>query len=120
MRSRTIGEALKKRPLATAELRVTTARRRARRAREKRPRPELMRPSATAQPPVQPPIEPNQVRIAVLAMENLGRASLRASCTGTEVRVGAPDEATAAIFRAALTETGRTRVTDRLIRVVVD
>jgi hypothetical protein len=120
MRSRTIGEALKKGPVASAELRITTARRRAGRVREKRPRPELTRPAAVAQPPVQPPVEPNPVRIAVLAMENLGRASLRASCTGTEVYVEAPDEATAAIFRAALTETGRTRVTDRLIRVVVD
>jgi len=102
------------------ELRITTAKRRARRAREKRPRPELMRSSVAVQLPVQPVIEPDPVRIAVLAMENLGRASLRASCTGTEVRVAVPDEATAAIFRAALAETSRTRTTDRLVRVVID
>ena len=63
--------------------------------------------------------ERDPVRIAVLAM-TLGRASFRAAFTGTEVRVTAPDEETAAIFRAALAETARTRGTDRLIRVVLE
>src|SRR4051794_39995909 len=60
------------------------------------------------------------VRIAVLAMERLGRASLRASVTGAEVHVAAPDNAMAAVFRAALAETARIRSTDRLIRVIVE
>jgi hypothetical protein len=63
---------------------------------------------------------PDPVRIAVLAMERLGRASLRASITGAEVRVAAPDNATAEVFRAALAETAQIRSTDRLIRVVVE
>jgi hypothetical protein len=37
----------------------------------------------------------------------LSQASLRASFTGTEVRLTAPDEEIAAIFRAALAETDR-------------
>ena len=53
-------------------------------------------------------------------MESLGRASMRASFTGVEVKVAVPDDTTAAIFRAALSETTRTRPTDRLVRVVVD
>lgn len=53
-------------------------------------------------------------------MENLGRASMRASFTGIAVEVTVPDAATAAIFRAALAETIRNRPTDRLVRVVVD
>jgi hypothetical protein len=60
------------------------------------------------------------VRIAVLAMESLGRASMRAAFTGVEVKVGVPDDATAAIFRAALSETARIRSTDELVRAVVD
>jgi hypothetical protein len=34
--------------------------------------------------------------------------------------VAAPDEATAAVFRAALAQTARRRATDQLIRIVVD
>jgi hypothetical protein len=52
-------------------------------------------------------------------MGALGRASIRASFSGTEVRVAVPDAATAAIFEAALVETARSRSTDRLIRIVV-
>jgi hypothetical protein len=59
------------------------------------------------------------VRIALLAMETLGPASMRASFTGTEVRVAVPDDALARIFRAVLAESSRRRATDRLIRVVV-
>jgi hypothetical protein len=99
---------------------ITVARRRIRRGREKRLKYDL--------PPMQPLTEPmapaasapDLVRIAVLAMEGLGRASLRASFTGKEVSVAVPDAAIAAIFRAAVSETARTRSTDRLIRIVVD
>ena len=45
---------------------------------------------------------------------------MRASFTGIEVKIAVPDHATAAIFRAALSETVRSRPTDRLVRVVVD
>ena len=66
------------------------------------------------------PAHPDPVRLAVLAMDSLGRASMRASFTGTEVEVAVPDDTTAEIFRAALAETTRNRPTDRLVRVVVD
>lgn len=69
---------------------------------------------------VQASPQPDPVKLAVLAMDSLGRASMRASFTGVEVKVAVPDDATAAIFRAALSETVRNRPTDRLVRVVVD
>ena len=93
--------------------------RRTRRSREKRSKPELPPVGAAAPLIARYADEPDPVQIAVLALETLGPASMRASCTGTEVRVTAPDEATAEIFRAALAETGRNRATDRLIRVVL-
>jgi hypothetical protein len=92
---------------------VAAASRRLRRRREMRARRAWL--------PVQAqPAHPDLVKIAVLAMESLSRASVRASFTGVEVKVAVPDDATAAIFRAALSETTRTRPTDRLVRVVVD
>jgi hypothetical protein len=103
-----------------AALAHISGRRRNQRGREKRGKPELP-PVAAAAPSVpRYADEPDPVQIAVLAIETLGPASMRASCTGTEVRVTAPDEAMAAIFRAALAETGRNRATDRLIRVVIE
>jgi hypothetical protein len=66
------------------------------------------------------PTQPDPVKIAVLATESLGRASMRAWFTGIEVEVAVPDDATAAIFRAALSETVRNRPIERLVRVVVD
>jgi hypothetical protein len=118
MSSRSIREPIQQGSfMATASR--TAAKRKIRRAREKRAKPELM-PSIAARPIVQYAIEPDPVRIAVLAIESLGRASMRAALTGIEVRVAVPDEITAAIFRAALAETSRTRTTDRLVRVVID
>lgn len=92
---------------------VAAACRRLRRRREMRAR------RAWLPVPAQP-AHPDPVKIAVLAMESLGRASMRASFTGVEVKVAVPEDATAAIFRAALSETTRTRPTDRLVRLVVD
>ena len=106
--------------LASRKPGAAVARRRFRRGREKhfKQMPPLARSLADALPPVVP--APDTVRIAVLAMESLGRASLRASFTGTEVRVTVPDAAIAAIFEAAIAETMRSRSTDRLIRIVID
>jgi hypothetical protein len=59
------------------------------------------------------------IGIATLAMEGLGRASMRACFTGREVEVVVPDAATAAIFRAVIAQTARARPTDRLIRILV-
>ena len=93
--------------------------RRVRRGREKRFKPAvtLDRVSTPSLPSVAP--EPDPVSVAVLAMEGLGRASMRASFTGTEVQVAVPDARTAAIFQAAIAETAQRRWTDRLIRIVV-
>jgi hypothetical protein len=63
---------------------------------------------------------PDPVMIATLAIDHVGPATVRAVASGVEVRVTAPDEATAAVFRAALAATARRRSTDRLVRIIVD
>ena len=63
---------------------------------------------------------PDPVSLAVFAIDRVGPAAVRACACGVEVRVSAPDEATAAVFRAALAQTARRRATDQLIRIVVD
>ena len=63
---------------------------------------------------------PDPVMIATLAIDHVGPATVRAVASGIEVRVTAPDEATAAVFRAALADTARRRSTDRLVRIIVD
>jgi len=115
MSSKHVRETMRHHAFKTALSKVAAAGKRIRRNRERRPRTNwFTRPAA-------PPLaEPDPVRIAVLAMESLGRASMRAAFTGVEVKVAVPDDATAAIFRAALSETARNRTTDQLVRVVVD
>jgi hypothetical protein len=117
MGSRTSRETIVAKP---AMSRIAVVSRRIRRGREKRLKHDFppMRPVAEPMPPTES--APDLVRIAVMAMEGLGRASLRAAFTGKEVLVGVPDASTAAIFRAAISETARTRSTDRLIRIVID
>ena len=99
---------------------VSVSRSRLRRAREKRGR--TPQPPSTALMAPQAPalVGPDPVRVAILAMERLGRASMRACFTGAEVCVAVPDAATAATFEAAIAETARSRATDRLIRIVID
>jgi hypothetical protein len=63
---------------------------------------------------------PDPVLLAVLAIDRVGPAAVRACASGVDVCVTAPDEATARILRAALAQTARRRRTDRLIRIVVD
>ena len=63
---------------------------------------------------------PDPVSLAVLAIDRVGPAAVRACASGVEVRVTAPDEATATVLRAALAQTARRRRTDRLIRIIVD
>jgi hypothetical protein len=63
---------------------------------------------------------PDPISLAILAIDRVGPAAVRACASGVEVRVAAPDEATAAVLRAALAETAGRRSTDRLIRIVVD
>ena len=64
--------------------------------------------------------KPDPVLLAVLAIDRVGPAAVRACASGVEVRVTAPDEATARVLRAALAQTALRRGTDRLIRIVVD
>ena len=100
--------------------RMPVAGRRLRSGREKRFKHAVTldrAPMAAALPSVE--LSPDPVGIAVLAMESLGRASMRASSTGTEVHVAVPDAMTAAIFEAAIAETAQRRSTDRLIRIVI-
>ena len=63
---------------------------------------------------------PDPVSLAALAIDRVGPAAVRACASGVEVRVAAPDEATARVLRQALAQTARRRDTDRLIRIVVD
>jgi len=62
---------------------------------------------------------PDPVSLAVLAIDRVGPAAVRACASGVEVCVTAPDEATARVLREALTQTAVRRGTDRLIRIVV-
>jgi hypothetical protein len=115
MSSKHVNEAMHHQAFKTALSKVAAASRKLRRNREKRPRAGWF-PGAAARPAAEP-AQPDPVKIAVLAMESLGRASMRA---GVAVEVAVPDDAIAAIFRAALSETARNRSTDQLVRVVVD
>ena len=63
---------------------------------------------------------PDPIVLAVLAIDRVGPAAVRACASGVEACVTAPDEATATVLRAALAQTARRRGTDRLIRIVVD
>jgi hypothetical protein len=57
------------------------------------------------------------IALTILAVNLLGPATLRAVFLGVAVTVAAPDPATAAIFRAALSQMKARRPTDRLISV---
>jgi hypothetical protein len=107
-------------PLTSSKPGVAAPSRRFRRSREKRFKKGALLARSLAEAPPPAPSAPDPVRLAVLVMESLARASMRASFTGTEVRVTVPDAATAAIFAAAVAETARSRSTDRLIRIVID
>jgi hypothetical protein len=107
-------------PLTSRKPGVAAPSRRFRRSREKRFKKGVLPASPLAASPPSTVSAPDPVRLAVLVMESLARASMRASFTGTEVLVAAPDAATAAIFEAAVAETARSRSTDRLIRIVID
>jgi hypothetical protein len=64
--------------------------------------------------------KPDPISLAIFAIDRVGPAAVRACASGVEVCVAAPDEATAAVLRAALIETARRRRTDRLVRIIVD
>jgi hypothetical protein len=114
-----IENAVKYRAFARTMSRLAAAGRRIRRHRDKRAkRRSLLRFLTYGQTPTDGPLH-DPVRLAVLVLDRVAGASMRAAFTGTEVGVAAPDEATALVLRAALAETARTRATDRLIRITV-
>jgi hypothetical protein len=59
------------------------------------------------------------VALTVLAVNRLGPATLRSVANGKPQTVTVPDARTGEIFRAALAEMRKTRLTDRLIDVVI-
>jgi len=68
-------------------------------------------------PTVVPTIDP--VALTMLAVNRLGPATLRTATSGKALTVSVPDARTADIFRAALDQMQKTRLTDRLVAVVV-
>ena len=64
-----------------------------------------------------PAVDP--VALTMLAVNRLGLATLRTATSGKAMTVTVPDARTADIFRAALDEMQKTRLTDRLVEVVV-
>jgi hypothetical protein len=110
---------LRRRALHATMAQLAAAGRRMRRRRDKRmKRKSLLRLLLPGRPAAGEAV-PDPVRLAVLAIDTVAGATMRASFTGTAVDIAAPDEATASVLRAALAETSRTRATDRLIRVTV-
>jgi hypothetical protein len=74
--------------------------------------------SGTAPTPASiPAIDP--VTLTILAVNRLGPATLRTVANGRPLSVTVPDEQVGAIFRAALAEMQKTRLTDRLIDIVI-
>jgi hypothetical protein len=79
-------------------------------------RPHAHRPRRRlAQPDLLPAIDP--IALTIMAVNRLGPATFRAVASGMPVTVAAPDERTADIFRAALSQMGHARPTDRLVSV---
>jgi len=64
-----------------------------------------------------PTIDP--VALTMMAVNRLGPATVRTATNGKALTVTVPDARTAEIFRAALSEMQKTRLTDRLVDVVV-
>lgn len=64
-------------------------------------------------------LTPDPVALAICAIDRIGPASVRACASGIEVCVVVPDEAIAAVLRAALAQTAQWRATDSLIRISV-
>ena len=60
------------------------------------------------------------VALTILAVNRLGPATLRTVAHGKPLTVRVPDARIGEIFRAALAEMQKTRLTDRLIAIVVD
>jgi hypothetical protein len=73
--------------------------------------------SAAARIANHPAPEVDPITLTIMAVNRLGSAQLRTAFHGVAVTVAAPDAATAAIFRAALSQMAKERRTDQLISV---
>jgi hypothetical protein len=115
-RGHTVGPGPRKRGLRAKLVRVVVRARRAQRRLlpGRRPAP----PRVLAAPPAA--VGPDPVQLVVLAIERLAPASFRSATLGHPVEVAVPDDATAAVFRAALARTCPNRSTDRLLSIVVE
>jgi hypothetical protein len=114
-----IQDTVKYRAFAATVSHLAAAGRRMRRSRNKRSKRRSLLRLPVRGEQVPEPSRPDPVKLAVLAIDSVAGATMRASFTGTEVEVAVPAEATASVLRAALAETARARATDRLIRVTV-
>jgi hypothetical protein len=70
-------------------------------------------------PPLATPVAIDPVALTVLAVNRLGPATLRTVANGKPLTVTVPDARIGEIFRAALGEMQKTRLTDRLIDIVI-
>lgn len=68
-----------------------------------------------AEASITPALDP--IALTIVAVNRLGPATMRAVSSGMPVTVAAPDARTAEIFRAALSQMGKSRPTDRLVSV---
>ncbi len=59
------------------------------------------------------------VALTMMAVNQLGPATVRTATNGKSLKVEVADERVAQIFRAALEEMQKTRSTDRLVDIVV-
>ncbi len=59
------------------------------------------------------------VALTMMAVNQLGPATVRTAANGKSLKVEVADERVARIFRAALEEMQKTRTTDRLVDIVV-
>ena len=85
MSSQHVHETIQHHAFKAALLKFAAASRKLRRNREKRPRTAWF--PRTVTPPMAASDQPDPVKIAVLAMDSVGRASMRAAFTGVEVKV---------------------------------
>ena len=112
-----ISDVMRRRTLQTALAPLIAAGRRRKRRREPRGKRRFALRWLFRRPAQSSSTTPDPVRIAIAAINTVGRASVRAGWTGKHVEVAAADEQTAAILRAALAETAKSRPTDRLVHV---
>ncbi|MBV9858634.1 MAG: hypothetical protein JO038_00800 [Alphaproteobacteria bacterium] len=110
-------DAMRRRAFQTALAPLIAAGRGRKRRREPRSKRRFTLRRLLGRPAESSSTTPDPVRIAIIAINTVGRASVRAGWTGKTVEVAAADEQTAEILRAALAETAKSRPTDRLIQV---